>query len=67
MKAEEEKRLAQEAKQQRRRETPETWEHYFAKQEEPNRCAREADDGSTTSETWAPPRSPPCISPPSFF
>jgi hypothetical protein len=55
MKAEEEKRLAQEAEQQWRRETPETWEHYFAKQEEVNRCAREADAGGMTSETWAPP------------
>jgi hypothetical protein len=45
MKAKEEKRLAQEAEQQRRRETPGTWEHYFAKQEEMNRCAREADLG----------------------
>jgi hypothetical protein len=51
MKAEE-KRLAQEAEQQRRRETPETWEHYKAKQEEANRCAREADIEGTTSETW---------------
>jgi hypothetical protein len=31
MKAEEERRLAQEVKQQRRRETPGTCEHYFAK------------------------------------
>jgi hypothetical protein len=31
MKAEEERRLAQEVKQQRRRETPDTCEHYFAK------------------------------------
>jgi hypothetical protein len=31
MKAEEEKRLAQEAEQQRRHETTDTWEHYFAK------------------------------------
>jgi hypothetical protein len=42
-KAEEEKRLAREVKEQRRRETPETWEHYFTKQEEANRRAREAD------------------------
>jgi hypothetical protein len=31
MKAEEETRLAREAEEQRRRETPETWEHYFVK------------------------------------
>jgi hypothetical protein len=31
MKAEEEKRLANEAKQRRRRETPRTWEHYKAR------------------------------------
>jgi hypothetical protein len=31
MKAEEEKRLAQEVEQQRRRETPDTWEYYFTK------------------------------------
>jgi hypothetical protein len=31
LKAEEEKRLAQEAEQQRRHETTDTWEHYFAK------------------------------------
>jgi hypothetical protein len=31
MKVGEEKRLAQEAEQQRRRETLGTWEHYFAK------------------------------------
>jgi hypothetical protein len=51
MKVGEEKRLAQEAEEQRRRVTPETWEHYFAKQEEANRRAREADAGDTTSET----------------
>jgi hypothetical protein len=67
MKAEEEKRLAQEAEQQRRRETPETWEHYKAKQEEANRHAREADIGGTTSETWPLPRSPPGNFPLSFF
>jgi hypothetical protein len=67
MKAEEEKRLAQEAKQQRRRETSSTWEHYFAKQEEANRYAREADLGGMTSETWPPPRSPPGNFPSSFF
>jgi hypothetical protein len=31
MKAEEEKRLAHEAEQQRRRETTDTWEYYFRK------------------------------------
>jgi hypothetical protein len=67
MKAKEEKRLAREAKEQRRRETPGTWEHYYAKQKEANRCAREADAGGTTSETWQPPQSPPGIFPPSFF
>jgi hypothetical protein len=59
MKAEEEKRLAQEAEQQRRHETPDTWEYYFIKQEEMNRRTREADLGGTTSETWPPPRSLP--------
>jgi hypothetical protein len=54
MKAEQEKRLAQEAEQQRRRETSGTWEHYFVKQEEANRHAREADLGGMTSETWSP-------------
>jgi hypothetical protein len=58
----EEKRLAQEAEQQRRRETPGTWERCCAKQEEANRRAREADLRGTTSnlrgmtsETWSPP------------
>jgi hypothetical protein len=37
MKVEEEKKLAQEAEQQRRRETLDTWEHYKARQEEANR------------------------------
>jgi hypothetical protein len=55
MKAKEEKRLTQEAKQQRRRETPDTWEHNFIKQEEANRCAREAGLGGMTSETWPLP------------
>jgi hypothetical protein len=55
MKAKEEKRLAQEVEQQRRRETPGTWEYYKAKQEEANRRAREADLGGTTFETWSPP------------
>jgi hypothetical protein len=55
MKAEEEKRLAQEAEQQRRCETPGTWEYYFAKQEEADRRAREAHLGGTTSETWLLP------------
>jgi hypothetical protein len=54
MKVGQEKRLAQEVKQQRRRETSGTWEHYFVKQEEANRRAREADLGGTTSETWPP-------------
>jgi hypothetical protein len=67
MKAEEEKRLAQEAEQHRRRETPSTWEHYFAKQKEVNRCAREANLGGTTFETWPPPRLPRGNFPLSFF
>jgi hypothetical protein len=66
-KAEEEKRLAWEAEEQRRHETSGTWVHYFAKQEEANRRAREVDTGGTTSETWPPPRLPPGIFPPSFF
>jgi hypothetical protein len=49
--AEEEKRLARETEEKVRRETPGTWEHQKAIQEEANRCAREADDGGTTSET----------------
>jgi hypothetical protein len=55
MKDEEEKRLAQEAKQLRRRETPATWEHYIAEQGEVNRRAKEADLGGTCSKTWPPP------------
>jgi hypothetical protein len=66
MKAGEEKRLAEDVEQQRRRETPETWEHYFAKQEEANKRAREVDARGTTFGTWPPPRSPPGIFPPSF-
>jgi hypothetical protein len=56
MKAEEEKRLAE---QQRRCETPDIWEYYKARQDEADRRAREADVGGTTSETWPPPRSSP--------
>jgi hypothetical protein len=67
MKAEEEKRLAQEAEQQSRRETPRTWEHYKTKQEEENKRAREADLGGTTSEIWPPPRLPPRNFHSSFF
>jgi hypothetical protein len=67
LKADEEKRLAREAKEQRRRETPEIWEHYNVRHEEANRRAREVDAGGTTSERWLPPRSLPCIFPPSFF
>jgi hypothetical protein len=51
MKAEEEKRLAHEIEQQRRHETPGTWEHYKAKQEEANIRARETDLRGMTSET----------------
>jgi hypothetical protein len=54
-KAEEEKRLAQEAEQKRRHETPGTWEHYKARCEEADRRAREADAGGMTSKTWPPP------------
>jgi hypothetical protein len=57
-KAEEEKKLAQEAELKRRRDRPGTWEHYKAQCDEANRRAREADAGGTTSETWLPPRSP---------
>jgi hypothetical protein len=67
LKAEEEKRLAREAEEQRRRETPGTWEHCNARQEEVNKRAREADAGGTISETWPPPRSPLGIFPQSFF
>jgi hypothetical protein len=58
-KAEEEKRLAQEAELKRRRETPGTWEHYKAQCDEADRRAREADAGGTTSETWPLLQSPP--------
>jgi hypothetical protein len=51
LKAEEEKRLAWVVEEQRRRETPGTWEHYNARQEEANRRAREANAVGTTSET----------------
>jgi hypothetical protein len=47
MKADKAKRLAQEVEQKRRRETPDTWEHYKARCEEADRCAREADAGGT--------------------
>jgi hypothetical protein len=43
--------LAWEAEEQRRRETSGTWKHYFAKQEEADRCARAVELGGTTSET----------------
>jgi hypothetical protein len=56
-KAEEKKRLAQEAELKRRRETPATCEHYQARCEKADICAREADAGGTTSETWPPLRS----------
>jgi hypothetical protein len=62
LKAEEEKRLTREAEEKVRRETPGTWKHQKAVQEEANRRAREANDGGTTSETWPPPRSPSGIS-----
>jgi hypothetical protein len=62
LKAEEVKRLAREAEEKVRRETPGTWEHQKVIQEEANRRAREADNGGTTSETWPPPRSPSGIS-----
>jgi hypothetical protein len=62
LKAKEEKRLAREAEEKVRRETPRTWEHQKAVQEEADRRAREADDGGTTSETWPPPRSQSGIS-----
>jgi tagatose-1,6-bisphosphate aldolase non-catalytic subunit AgaZ/GatZ len=55
IKAEEEKRLAQETEQQRRCETPGTWKHYFAKQEDASRRAREADLGGMIYETWPLP------------
>jgi hypothetical protein len=52
MKDEKAERLAREVEQQRRCETPETWERYFAKQEEANRCARAAELRGTTSAIW---------------
>jgi hypothetical protein len=50
LKAEEEKRLAQEAKLKRRRETPDTWGHYKARWEEADRHARDVDAGGMASE-----------------
>jgi hypothetical protein len=58
MKDDEGKRLAWEAKEQRRCETPGIWEHYFTKEEETNIRARAAELGGTTSETWPPSRLP---------
>jgi hypothetical protein len=55
LKAEEEKRLAREAEEKVRHETPGTWEHQKVVQEEVDRRARHVDDGGTTSETWPPP------------
>jgi hypothetical protein len=66
MKVAEAERLAREAEQQRRRETPRNWEHYFAKQEEANRRARATELGGTTSEIWPPPRTPEGNFPPSL-
>jgi hypothetical protein len=62
LKIEEEKRLAREAEVKVRCETSGTQEHQKVVQEEVNRCAREADVGGTTSETWPLPRSPSGIS-----
>jgi hypothetical protein len=67
MKAEEEKMVAQDAEQQRRHETPSTGEHYFTKQEEANRRAREADARGMTSKTWPPPQSPAGNFPSCYF
>jgi hypothetical protein len=47
LKAEEEKSLVQEAEEKVRRETPGTWEHQKAVQEEANRRTRESDAGGT--------------------
>jgi hypothetical protein len=52
MNDEEGKRLAGEVEEQRRHETPGTWERYFAKQEEANRRVRVAGLGGMTSEIW---------------
>jgi hypothetical protein len=62
LKAEEEERLAREAEEKVRRETPGTWEHQKVVQEKADIRAREADDGGTTSETWPSPWSPSGIS-----
>jgi hypothetical protein len=62
LKAGEEKRLAREADEKVRHETPGTWEHQKVVHEEANIRAREADDGGMTFETWPPPRSPSGIS-----
>jgi hypothetical protein len=57
MNDEEGKRLAGEAEEQRRHETPGTWERYIAKQEEANRRVRVAGLGGMTSEIWPSSRS----------
>jgi hypothetical protein len=66
-KVEEAERLAQETKQQRRREDPRSWEYHFAKQEEVNKHAREVELGGMTSETWPPPCPERGNFPPSIF
>jgi predicted HD phosphohydrolase len=55
MNTEKENRLAWEFKQQRRRDTPGTWEYRIAKAEENNQCCRVAERDGMTSETWPPP------------
>jgi hypothetical protein len=54
-KVEEEKRLAWETEQQKRREDPKTWEYHIAKAEENNRRARAAERKGTTFERWPLP------------
>jgi hypothetical protein len=56
MKVEKEKRLAWEAEQQRRRDTPYTWEYHISKAKENNQRRWVAERDGTTSETWPPPR-----------
>jgi hypothetical protein len=43
--------LAWEAKQQRRRDDPKTWEYHIAKAEENNQCRRVVERDGMTAET----------------
>jgi hypothetical protein len=49
MKAKEEERLAREAEQQMRHETPDTWKYHIATAKENSQCRRAAERVGTTS------------------